>query len=160
MNILQMTGSVLPYVVAYADTDAGGVVYHARYVEMAERGRNHLLNAIGMTFEGLERDLDTVLVVHRITATYKAPARLGDKLMLASSLLKATSARSRWGTVVCRDDTLLATVEAEVVAVSASNRQLRMYPEELTARFAHFIGPAMLGARTKTQKATKSEKGR
>lgn len=26
-----------PFAIAYADTDAGGIVYHGRYIEIAER---------------------------------------------------------------------------------------------------------------------------
>ncbi|GEM_PF-2285645 len=31
-----------PFAIAYADTDAGGIVYHGRYIEIAERARMDL----------------------------------------------------------------------------------------------------------------------
>ena len=48
MNTTAVTPGPAPgYVhdVSYADTDAGGVVYHGRYIEMAERARNPLFAA-------------------------------------------------------------------------------------------------------------------
>ena len=32
-----------PFTIAYADTDAEGIVYHARYLEIAERARMNWL---------------------------------------------------------------------------------------------------------------------
>ena len=34
---------VFPFTIAYADTDAEGIVYHARYLEIAERARMNWL---------------------------------------------------------------------------------------------------------------------
>ena len=36
------------YRVCFGDTDAGGIVYHARYFEMAERSRNETLRDAGV----------------------------------------------------------------------------------------------------------------
>ena len=35
-----------PFSIAYADTDAGGIVYHGRYIEIAERARMNILRGI------------------------------------------------------------------------------------------------------------------
>ena len=35
-----------PFAIAYADTDAGGIVYHGRYIEIAERARMDVLRGI------------------------------------------------------------------------------------------------------------------
>ena len=32
-----------PFAIAYADTDAGGIAYHGRYIEIAERARMNIL---------------------------------------------------------------------------------------------------------------------
>ena len=35
-----------PFSIAYSDTDAGGIVYHGRYVEIAERARMEMIRGI------------------------------------------------------------------------------------------------------------------
>ena len=47
-----MPAHSVDYRVYYEDTDAGGVVYHANYLNFAERGRTELLRAMG--FENRE----------------------------------------------------------------------------------------------------------
>ena len=38
-----MTAHIFPFSIAYADTDAGGIAYHGRYIEIAERARMNWL---------------------------------------------------------------------------------------------------------------------
>ena len=38
-----MKTHIFPFTIAYADTDAEGIVYHARYLEIAERARMNWL---------------------------------------------------------------------------------------------------------------------
>ena len=40
---------IMPIRVYYEDTDAGGVVYHARYVAFCERARSDCLRLLGIT---------------------------------------------------------------------------------------------------------------
>lgn len=132
----------LPYTVCYADTDAGGVVYHARYVEMAERARNRLLALAGFSLDMLAREYETLLVVHRLSVTYHAPARLEDELMLNAVLTDCGVARSIWFTKVMRADAELACVTAEVVALHSTTRHLRMHPSILLDRLQPFVAIA------------------
>ena len=41
--------------ICYADTDAGGVVYHSRYIDMAERARMEMLHELGISCRDLEK---------------------------------------------------------------------------------------------------------
>ena len=47
-----------PFAIAYADTDAGGIVYHGRYIEIAERARMNWLRGVaypdGFCYSGTE----------------------------------------------------------------------------------------------------------
>jgi acyl-CoA thioester hydrolase len=56
--------------VAYADTDAGGIVYHARYIEIAERARMDMFKDI--------KDPDGGFVIRKLSVKYLKPLRLGD----------------------------------------------------------------------------------
>jgi acyl-CoA thioester hydrolase len=97
------------YRVCFGDTDAGGIVYHARYFEMAERSRNETLRDAGVPIGDLflgklvEAAGDGIaLVLHRGTAKFDTPAFVDDLLTLRSGTLKVNAARSWWRTVIGR----------------------------------------------------------
>lgn len=66
--------------VYYEDTDAGGIVYHARYLAFAERARTEALRALGVTHTELVDRYGLIFVVRRAEMEYLRPARLDDEL--------------------------------------------------------------------------------
>lgn len=70
--------------VYYEDTDAGGMVYHARYLAFAERARAELLRANGVPHEDLVRNEGLIFVVRRVKMDYLRPARLDEVLTITT----------------------------------------------------------------------------
>ncbi len=64
----------------YEDTDAGGVVYHANYLQFCERGRTEFLHALGYTNASLRQETGVIFVVRHIDAHYMKPCYLEDEL--------------------------------------------------------------------------------
>ena len=64
----------------YADTDAAGVIHHARYLEFFERSRTEWLERLGAGPTELEGKLGHVLVIRETTLTFHQPGRLNDIL--------------------------------------------------------------------------------
>ncbi|MDH4274448.1 MAG: acyl-CoA thioesterase [Gammaproteobacteria bacterium] len=122
---------VVRQTVAYADTDAGGVMYHGRYIELAERSRLQWMIGEGYSFDNIAHDHDTLLVVHKMTATFRTPARLEDNLTAHTILESVSAARSTWRTDIVRGQDLVAKVNADVVAISARRKQISRIPDEL-----------------------------
>lgn len=75
-----------PFSVAYADTDAGGIVYHGRYIEVAERARMQFLR--GITFP----DGDIGFVVRELNIKYIQPLKLGEDFIVESQITKIGAA--------------------------------------------------------------------
>lgn len=69
-----------PVRVYWEDTDAGGVVYHARYLHFLERARSEWLRARGVGQQALRDELGLLFVVYRMDLQFHAPARLDDLL--------------------------------------------------------------------------------
>jgi acyl-CoA thioester hydrolase len=65
----------------YEDTDAGGVVYHANYLNFFERGRSEFLRDRGLSVRELH-DKGSVFPVVRAEVDYRAPAVLDDLLRI------------------------------------------------------------------------------
>ena len=78
--------------VYYEDTDAAGMVYHARYLAFAERGRAEMLRCAGVPHEDLVRDEGLIFVVRRIKIDYLRPARLDEVLHLTTTPTVMTAA--------------------------------------------------------------------
>lgn len=122
--------------VAYADTDAGGIVYHARYVEMAERSRNHLLRALGLPVADMKARFGVLFIVREVRAVYHRPAFVGDTLALASGLVGVTGVRATWRTRIQRGADLVCDVEAQIAAFDPAAGGPCLLPEDLMTLLA------------------------
>ncbi len=122
----------LPIRVYYADTDAGGIVYHARYLDYAERTRTELLRSFGWPLVGPDGEN---FVVRKASLDWKAPARLDDLLTCQTTVLELGGASVILGQNILRDDTLLCATEIELVLVSSQGRPTR-FPQALRDKFS------------------------
>lgn len=78
--------------VYYEDTDAGGVVYHATYLRMAERARTEALRDLGVPHTEMSEQHGLSFMVRRVNLDYAAPARLDDLLEVTTRVMKLGSA--------------------------------------------------------------------
>jgi acyl-CoA thioester hydrolase len=72
--------------VYFEDTDAYGIVYYANYLKYMERARSDFIRAVGVDqFEELRRSGSAYAVVE-VDIRYRQPARLGDDLLVVSTV--------------------------------------------------------------------------
>lgn len=133
-------------VVAYVDTDAGGIMYHARYIDLAERSRLQWVLDRGMSFDTVAREHDTLLVIHKLASTYHAPARLENVLFARTELIKMSPVRGCWRTIISLANKVLVTVTVDVVAISAHRKELARFPASLIDAFSRRPSGAVLPA--------------
>lgn len=69
----------------YADTDAAGVIHHARLLEFFERSRTEWLETIGAGPKTLERQ-NLLLVIREVTMRFHHPGRLNDCLVFTHNI--------------------------------------------------------------------------
>ncbi len=72
--------------VYYDDTDGGGVVYHARYLNYLDHARSDFLSQQGFSLQGLLRDYGIFFAVTAAELKYRRPARLSDELEITARL--------------------------------------------------------------------------
>ena len=63
----------------FQDVDGEGIVYHAHYLEYAERARTEWLHALGLSNQEI-MDAGVALVLRRVEMAFIAPAKLDDVL--------------------------------------------------------------------------------
>lgn len=115
-----------PIRVYYADTDAGGIVYHAQYITFAEKGRTEWLRELGLDHIGLREREKMIFIVESLDVIYHRPAILDDLLMVRTSLHEAKGARVALQQVIWRDDVKIASLMVRLVCASPELRPKRV----------------------------------
>jgi len=133
---LPATGSPIfawPVRVYWEDTDAGGVVYHARYLHFLERARSEWLRAAGVGQQQARTELGIVFVVHSMEIAFNAPARLDDLLTATVQPADCRSASFIVHQLLRREPEARALVEARVriACLDAAAFRPRPIPEHL-----------------------------
>jgi acyl-CoA thioester hydrolase len=128
-----------PVRVYYEDTDAGGVVYHAKYLNFMERARTEWLRAGGFEQDEL-RDRDGVIfAVNDLSIRYRRPARFNDALRVTARVDEARGARLRLSQQVIRqnDNEVLADAEVQVVCLDAERFRPVAVPSHILEKLLH-----------------------
>jgi acyl-CoA thioester hydrolase len=112
--------------VYYEDTDASGIVYYANYLKFAERGRTEMMRQLGFAHSTIAADLGTLFTVRRLAADYCAPARLDDRLIVATRVVAIGGATLHLDQRICRDGALLAAIDILVACIGADGRPRRI----------------------------------
>jgi len=124
-----MTEHILEKKIYYHDTDTGGVVYYARYLNHLEEGRTEFLRSKGIDTAEYARNGIMFPVVH-LEVDYKASARYGDTIKILTSLEKVGNASAIFAQTIMRGDTLL--IKAKIVwACVDQNMKVKRVPEAI-----------------------------
>ena len=121
-----------PVRVYWEDTDAGGVVYHARYLAFMERARSEWLRAHGVHQDALRASDDLVFAVRAMELDFRAPARLDDQLRVSVNLLESRGASFVVDQRIVRGEALLVTARVRIAALRASGFRARPIPDYLS----------------------------
>ncbi|OGS98193.1 MAG: tol-pal system-associated acyl-CoA thioesterase [Gallionellales bacterium RIFCSPLOWO2_12_FULL_59_22] len=121
----------LPVRVYFQDTDAGGVVYHASYVNFMERARTEWLRTHGYSNAGLMKEFGVVFVVRSLKLDYFKPALLDDLLEVTAQIKEVGRSRLNLLQSVRRDGEVLAEGEIHLVCVSMEGFKPVSVPEVL-----------------------------
>ncbi len=128
----------IPVRIYWEDTDAGGVVYHARYLHFLERARTEWLRAGGFGQQQLHEEFGVVFVVHRMELDFNAPARLDDLLIATVEPVERRSASFVVRQALRREPEPKPLVEARVriACVDAERFRPRPIPDHLLQEIA------------------------
>jgi acyl-CoA thioester hydrolase len=121
----------LPVRVYFQDTDAGGVVYHANYLNFMERARTEWLRTHGYSNAGLMKEFGVVFVVRSFKLDYLKPALLDDMLGVTAQIKDIGRSRIALLQSVLRNDDVLVEAEVHLVSVSIESFKPVSVPEVL-----------------------------
>ncbi|MBR3510821.1 MAG: thioesterase family protein [Alphaproteobacteria bacterium] len=99
---------IFNFTVAYADTDAEGIMYHARYIEIAERARTNWSKHIVIP------DNDTGFVVRELNIKYMQPLLLNDDFIVETKPVKIGAASMMIEQKFVKDDNICAIMNITI----------------------------------------------
>lgn len=117
-----------PFAIAYADTDAGGIVYHGRYIEIAERARMNILRGIRFP------DGDVGFVVRNLSIRYIHPLFLADTVVVETTVTKLGAASLSVEQKFVKDGVICAILSGTAAYIGA-NMQPKRIPDSVAEPF-------------------------
>ena len=112
-----------PFTIAYADTDAEGIVYHARYLEIAERARMNWLRGRVVVGD------DIGFVVKELNIRYFQPLRAADECVVESQMLDVGMATVKIEQKFVKDGIICAIINIKVAYLGGDMRP-KQIPQE------------------------------
>lgn len=109
-----------PFTIAYADTDAEGIVYHARYLEIAERARMNWLQG------KLNVGGDVGFVVRELNVKYIQPLRVADEFVVETQMVDVGAAVVKVEQKFVKDGNVCAIINLKVAYLGDDMRPKRM----------------------------------
>ncbi len=125
----------LPVRVYFQDTDAGGVVYHANYINFMERARTEWLRTFGYSNAGMMKELGVMFVVRSLKLDYLRPALLDDLLQVSAQIKEIGRSRVTLTQTVVRGEELLTEGEVHLVCVDVKTFKPVSVPEVLRGQW-------------------------
>lgn len=117
-----------PFAIAYADTDASGIVYHGRYIEIAERARMDVLRGIKFP------DGDVGFVVRDLSIRYVHPLFLSDTVIVETAVTKLGAASLSVEQKFVKDGVICAILTGTAAYIGA-NMMPKRIPDSVAEPF-------------------------
>ncbi|MBQ8042513.1 MAG: acyl-CoA thioesterase [Alphaproteobacteria bacterium] len=118
-----MKEHVYPFTVAYADTDAEGIVYHARYLEIAERARMNWLRGHVVVGD------DIGFVIRELNIKYLQPLKAADDFVVKTVMTDVGVATVKIEQKFVKDGNVCAIINLKVAYLGVDMRPKRIPAE-------------------------------
>jgi len=134
-----MTAHKIDIRIYYEDTDAGGVVYHANYLNFAERARCELLRTMGLECSKMEQELGMIFVVKHIDIEYIRPAMLDDALQILTTIKSMRNTSFLAHHVVQKNGETICEMLVTLVCVDTNTIRPISLPDILRTEFQKLL---------------------
>ena len=112
--------------VYYEDTDAGGVVYYANYLNFLERARTEALVSLGFSNKKIKDEFGALIIVKSCTIDYKKSAYLEDELSIRSFVKSITKTSFFMNQFISRGEDTIVEAKVHLVFVNNKSKPMRI----------------------------------
>jgi acyl-CoA thioester hydrolase len=120
--------------VYFEDTDTAGIVYYANYLKFMERARSDMLRAAQIDQKAELDSTGSAYAVAEVAIKYRKPARLGDDLLVVSTIEAVRSASVTIHQRVMRGTDRIADAMVTAAFLTSDQRSQRQ-PRSWIERF-------------------------
>ena len=120
--------------VYFEDTDTAGIVYYANYLKFMERARSDMIRAVGVDQSAALRAGGSAYFVTHVNIRYRAPARLGEDLVVVSTVEAVRAASVDIHQRVMRGQEILSDARVTAAFLDRDGRPQRQ-PRDWVERF-------------------------
>ena len=120
--------------VYFEDTDAYGIVYYANYLKFMERARSDMLRAVGVDQVAELEASGSAYAVVEVSIRYRRPARLGDDLVIVSTVEQVLASSVHIQQRVMRGTEVLTDARVTAAFLDGEGRPRRQ-PKDWVERF-------------------------
>ena len=120
--------------VYFEDTDAYGIVYYANYLKFMERARSDMIRAVGVDQAAELRRSGSAYAVVEVDVRYRRPGRLGDDLLVVSTVEQVRASSVHIHQRVMRGPELLTDARLTAAFLDGEGRPQRQ-PGEWVEKF-------------------------
>jgi acyl-CoA thioester hydrolase len=124
--------------VYFEDTDAYGIVYYANYLKFMERARSDMIRAVGVDQAAELKRSGSAYVVVEVNVRYRRPARLGDDLLVVSTVERVLASSVDIHQRVMRGPELLTDARVTAAFLDKDGRPRRQ-PKDWVEKFRGIV---------------------
>ena len=110
----------------YEDTDAGGVVYHSKYLNFAERARAEFLRNLSLEQTFIKEKYNVHFLVKSLKVDYILTCKLDDKINLVTDLECINRAKICFKHTFYKDKKEISKILVTLCCVSNAGKVARM----------------------------------
>ena len=118
----------------YEDTDAGGVVYHSRYLNFAERARAEFLRNLSLKQISISQEYKIQFVVKELKVNYISFCKLDDQIQLLTNLKSINRVKLCFKHIFYKNNKEILHMDVKICSVSNTGKVARM-PKSLYHKF-------------------------
>ena len=113
--------------VYYEDTDAGGIVYYARYLHFIERARTEMIyDHLKLNHKQLRDQFNVIFVVRECNVKYLKSANFEDNLKVKTKVIKKSPVRLNLLQEVSKNNEILVAAQVELAVIDSKGSVSRI----------------------------------
>ena len=110
----------------YEDTDCGGVVYYANYLNFLERARTEMISSLNLSNRKLLDEHKVLIIVKSCKIEYKKPLILEDLIVVKSKIKSMSKLSFVMEQLIEKDGILVSEAEVVLVTVNSSGKPVKI----------------------------------
>lgn len=123
-----------PIRVYYEDTDAGGIVFYANYLNFFERARTEFLRSFGLEQDQLINEQKLIFVVKSVQVDYLKPAYFNDLLKISVQVILLKKASLNFKQIASCDEMPLCQGNVRIACLNATTMKPKIIPDFILAK--------------------------